>query len=67
MHIQIRHGDQSDDLATYRRRQAEAFIQRNQKQLRDAFWERKRADAEAGERWLRENAPEELAATIAAR
>ncbi len=67
MHIQIRQSDQTDDLTTYRRRQAEAFIRRNQAQLRAAFWERKRADHEAGERWLAENAPEELAATIAAR
>ncbi len=67
MRIQIRESDQTDDLSAYRAAQARAFIQRNQKQLRDAFWERKRADAEAGERWLRENAPEELAATIAAR
>lgn len=52
MHIQIRQGDQTDDLSAYRAAQARAWIARNQKQLRDAFWERKRADHEAGERWL---------------
>lgn len=54
MHIQIRHSDQSDDLTTYRRRQAEAFIARNQKKLRDDFWARKREEHEAGQRWLAE-------------
>lgn len=67
MHIQIRQSDQTDDLATYRQRQREAFVRRNWSRLRDEFWERKRRDHEAGERWLAENAPEEVAATIAAR
>ena len=40
---------------------------RNQKQLRDAFWDRKRADAEAGERWLAANPETPFPATIAAR
>lgn len=46
--------DQFDSLQDYRRRQAEAFIARNQKQIRDAFWARKEEDRLAGERWLAE-------------
>lgn len=67
MFIRIRESDQTDSLADYRAAQARAWVQRNQKQLRDAFWARKEQDRLAGERWLAENAPEELAATVAAR
>lgn len=54
MTIQIRHSDQTDDLAEYRARQREAFVRRNWAKLRDEFWERKRRDHEAGQRWLAE-------------
>lgn len=52
MHIQIRQGDQTDDLSAYRAAQARAWMQRNAAAMRRQFWERKRADHEAGERWL---------------
>ena len=52
MHSQIRQSDQTDDLSAYRAAQARAWMQRNAAQLRREFWDRKRADAEAGELWL---------------
>jgi len=57
MQITIRNTDRTEgqSLQDYRRKQAEAWIARNQKQLRDQFWERKRRDHEAGERWLAEH------------
>jgi hypothetical protein len=67
MFIRIRESDKTDSLADYRAAQTRAWVQRNQKRLRDEFWERKRLDHEAGQRWLAEHAPEELAATVAAR
>ena len=56
MQITIRNDDRAegDSLQDYRRKQAEAWLQRNQKQLRDQFWARKREEHEAGQRWLAE-------------
>lgn len=57
MQITIRDTDRTEgqSLQDYRAAQARAWIARNQKQLRDQFWERKRRDHEAGERWLAEH------------
>jgi hypothetical protein len=56
MKIEIRQTDRHEGqtLQDYRRKQAEAWVARNQPKLRAAFWERKRQEAEAGERFLAE-------------
>lgn len=57
MKITIRHTDQNEGqtMQEYRAAQARAWLQRNQKQLRDQFWARKEQDRLAGERWLAEH------------
>lgn len=57
MFIQIREGDRNEGqtMQEYRAAQARAWLQRNQKQLRDQFWARKEQDRLDGERWLAEH------------
>lgn len=54
MQITIRQNDRTEgqSLQDYRAAQARAWIQRNQKQLRDQFWARKERDRIEGERRL---------------
>lgn len=51
MQIQIRENDRNEgqSLQEYRAAQARAWMQRNQKQLRDQFWARKERDRIEGE------------------
>ncbi len=67
MNIRIRATDAGTTLQERRAAHSRAWLQRNQKQLRDAFWARKEQDRLDGERWLAEHAPDEVAATVAAR